>query len=115
LENDFTSLLDCFESTFQRRLWYGFVMTATVEISFPEVLIKALGSQPEELPRQALEAVVAQAFRKGQITHAQVGELLKLNRFETEDFLKNAAAFRVGESEEFSSDIERLRRIVINE
>src|SRR5256885_471563 len=46
LGNDFTSQLDCFGSTFQPRLCYGFVMTATVEISFPDVLIKALGSQP---------------------------------------------------------------------
>jgi len=46
-----------------------------------------------------------------QITHAQVGELLELNRFETDGFLKNAQAFRLSESEEFSSDLESLRRI----
>ena len=65
----------------------------------------------DELPRQTLEALIVQAFRKGQITHAQVGELLELNRFETDGFLKNAQAFRLSESEEFSSDLESLRRI----
>jgi hypothetical protein len=86
-------------------------MAATVEISIPDSLIKALGAQPEELPRQTLEALIVQAYRKGRISHAQVGELLKLDRFETDGFLKNAEAFRPHEDEEFSSDLERLRRI----
>ena len=86
-------------------------MAATVEISVPDTLIKALGARPEELPRQTLEALVVQAYRKGQITHAQVGELLDLDRFATDGFLKNAQAFRARETEEFASDLERLRRI----
>ena len=86
-------------------------MAATVEISVPDALLKALGAKPEELPRQTLEALIVQAFRKGQINHAQVGELLELNRFETDGFLKNAQAFRFCESEEFASDLESLRRI----
>lgn len=86
-------------------------MAATVEISVPDTLIRALGGQPDELPRQTLEALIIQAYRKGQITHAQVGELLDLDRWETDGFLKNAQAFRTRESEEFASDLERLRRI----
>ena len=50
-------------------------MAATFEISIPDTLVKALGADPDELPRQTLEALIVQAFRKGQITHAQVGEL----------------------------------------
>ncbi len=86
-------------------------MAATFEISVPDTLVKALGAEPDDLPRQTLEALIVQAFRKGQITHAQVGELLELNRFETDGFLKNAQAFRLSEGEEFSSDLESLRRI----
>jgi len=86
-------------------------MAATFGISIPDTLVKALGAEPDELPRQTLEALIVQAFRKGQTTHAQVGELLELNRFETDGFLKNAQAFRLSESEEFSSDLENLRRI----
>ena len=87
-------------------------MAATFEFSVPETLVKALGAQPEELPRQTLEALIVQAYRKGQITHTQVGELLDLDRWQTDVFLKNAQAFRVCESEEFASDLERLRRII---
>lgn len=86
-------------------------MAATVEISVPDTLVKALGAQPEELPRQTLEALIVQAYRKGQITHAQVGELLDLDRWKTDAFLKSAQAFRAEQNEEFTSDLERLRRI----
>jgi len=86
-------------------------MAATVEISVPDALVKALGADPEELPRQTFEALVIQAYRRGQITHAQVGELLGLNRFETDAFLKDAQAFRSCEGEEFASDLDQLRRL----
>jgi hypothetical protein len=86
-------------------------MAARVEISVPDALLKALGAEPHELPRQTLEALIIQAYRKGQITHAEVGELLDLDRWETDGFLTSAQAFRAREGEEFASDIESLRRI----
>jgi hypothetical protein len=86
-------------------------MAATVEISVPDTLVKALGAQPEDLPRQTLEALIIQAYRNGKITHAQVGELLDLDRWATDALSKRAQAFRATENEEFASDLERLRRI----
>jgi hypothetical protein len=86
-------------------------MAATVEISVPDALMKALGAGPADLPRQTIEALVAQAYRKGQITHAQVGELLDLDRWGTDRFLKDSQAFRAKESEEFASDLDRLRQL----
>ena len=86
-------------------------MAATVEISVPDTLLKALRARPEELPQQTLEALIVQAYRKGKITHAQVSELLALDRWQTDAFLKSAQAFRPQENEEFSSDLERLRRM----
>ena len=91
-------------------------MAAMVEISVPDALLKALGAEIDQLPRQTLEALIVQAYRKGQLTHAQVGELLELNRFETDAFLKKAQAFRSHESEEFASDLEILRKpLQVNE
>ena len=86
-------------------------MAATVEISVPDTLIKALGARPEELPQQTLEALIVQVYRKGKITHAQVGELLALDCWQTDASLKSAQAFRPQENEDFSSDLERLRKI----
>src|SRR6476469_10501912 len=36
-------------------------MAATVEISVPDTLMKAIGAKPAELPRQTLEALIVQA------------------------------------------------------
>jgi len=91
--------------------WYGTVlsMAETVEIAIPDILLKALGANPADLQRKTLEALVVQAYRGAKITHAQVGEILGLNRFETDGFLKTAQAHRSRESEEFASDLENLR------
>jgi hypothetical protein len=86
-------------------------MAATVEISVPDSLVKALGVGPKELPRQTLDALIVQAYRTGRITHAQVGDLLHMDRWGTDAFLKDAQAFRSDESGEFSSDLERLRNL----
>ncbi len=86
-------------------------MAATVEISVPDTLVKALGAQPEKLPRQTLEALIVQAYRKGLLTHAQVSELLELDRWNTDRFLKDAEAFRANESVELMADLEHLRQL----
>jgi len=86
-------------------------MGTTIEISIPDSLIKALGAQPEDLPRHTFEALIVQAYRTGRITHAQVGELLHFNRWKTDAFLRNSQAFRPHEVEEFSSDLECLRKL----
>ncbi len=87
-----------------------FYMAETVEIAVPDLLVKALGANPADLQRQTLEALVAQAYRAAKITHAQAGEILGLDRFETDGFLKVAQAHRSWESEESASDLENLRR-----
>jgi len=86
-------------------------MAETVEIAVPDLLVKAFGGKPAGLQRTTLEALVAQAYREARITHAQAGQLLGLNRFETDGFLKAAQAHRSWESEEFAADLEDLRRI----
>jgi hypothetical protein len=86
-------------------------MSATIEISLPDALVKALGTNPAELPRKTIEALVAQSYRAGKMSHAQVGETLGLDRWQTDVFLKNAQASRPLENEEFEADLANLRRI----
>ena len=73
--------------------------------------MRVLGANSAELPRQALEALVAQTYRAGKLTHAQVGETLGLDRWETDGLLKASQAQRAWESEEFSADLEHLRNL----
>jgi hypothetical protein len=76
----------------------------------PDSLVTALGARPDALPRQAFEALVVQTYRTGRITRVQVGELLNLDRWAVDEFLKSSQAFRPYENEEFSSDLDRLRK-----
>lgn len=84
-------------------------MSATIEVSLSDALVKALGNNAAELPRQTLEALVAQSYRAGKITHAQAGEALGFDRWQTDAFLKSAQAHRPWENEEFEADLARLR------
>ena len=88
-----------------------YCMSATIEVSLPDSLVRALGNNAAELPRQTLEALVSQSYRAGKLTHAQVGESLGLDRWETDAFLKSSHAQRAWESEEFSADLAHLRSI----
>ncbi|PYI80661.1 MAG: hypothetical protein DME26_21120 [Verrucomicrobia bacterium] len=86
-------------------------MSATIKISLPDALVKALGADPTGLSRRAIEALVAQAYRAGKITHAEAGEILGLDRWQTDAFLKSAQAHRPGEVGEFAADLALLRRM----
>ena len=86
-------------------------MPATIEVSLPDNLVRVLDGNVAELRRKILEALVTQAYRAGKLTHAQVGEALGLDRWETDGFLKASQAQRAWESEEFSSDLKRLRSL----
>ena len=86
-------------------------MSATIEISLPDALVQALGADPDALSQQAVEALVAQAYQAGKLTHAQVGDVLGLDRWQTDAFLKHARAFRAVEAGEFASDLAAARRI----
>jgi hypothetical protein len=86
-------------------------MSATIEVKLPDALVEALGTNMAELPRKALEALAAQSYRDGKLTHAQVGEALGLDRWQTDGFLKGARAHRSAENTEFAADLEKLRNI----
>lgn len=86
-------------------------MSATIELSLPDELVKALGAKIGDLPRKSLEAIVAQSYRAEKLTHAQVGELLGFDRWQTDAFLKKAQAFRPSETDEFAKDLNTARKI----
>jgi hypothetical protein len=86
-------------------------MAATIEISLPDDLVKALGGGPSDLPRRAFESLVSDAYRAGRISHAQAGEMLGLDRWQTDAFLKEACAHRAGADAEFADDVAAVRRL----
>lgn len=64
-----------------------------ISISLPDDVAKRLHSQWEDLPRHTLEALVADAYRQGVVTAAEVQQVLGLpSRYDTDAFLKQAGA-----------------------
>ena len=64
-----------------------------VAIELPEEIASRLG-EPGDLSRVALEALAAQGYRSGKLTHAEVQKMLGFtSRWETDSFLKQAGAY----------------------
>lgn len=67
-----------------------------MEITFevPDSVADRLQASWQDLPRHALEALTAEAYRQGLLTSQEVQELLGIpSRYELDGFLKQAGAF----------------------
>jgi predicted HTH domain antitoxin len=60
-----------------------------VTINLPEDVAKVFLAGGENIEREVLEATAIEGYRTGRLSHAQVGRMLGLSRFETDEFLKN--------------------------
>ncbi len=59
-----------------------------ITLRIPDDLARSLsGGDSDDLPRQALEALAIDGYRRGSLSQHQVGRLLSLSRIATEDFL----------------------------
>ena len=51
-------------------------------------VVLCLGYLGENIEREVLEATALEGYREGKLSHAQVGRMLALSRFEVDEFLK---------------------------
>ena len=85
-------------------------MTITIEI--PEHLVHQLQLDWADLNRRALEGFVAEAYREGKLTSAQVSELLGFdNRWETLRFLSSRGLYPSSDLEDFDEDRATVRTL----
>ena len=85
-------------------------MSTTIRLELPEEIARQLESKWKDLPRAALESLVAEAHRCDLISAEQVRRLLGFaSRFEVEEFLKEHGADDYT-FEDFERDRETLRR-----
>jgi predicted HTH domain antitoxin len=83
-----------------------------VTIELPEEIERQLQAEWENLPRRALEALAVEGYRSGALTRGQVGQMLGLNFWETEAFLKERGAdlqYTIEDLEQDRRTHERLR------
>jgi hypothetical protein len=82
-----------------------------VAIELPEDIASRLAGEGE-LSNVALRALAAQAYRDGQLTHAEVQRMLGFkSRWETDEFLKQAGASLDYTEADLDHDLAASRRI----
>lgn len=82
-----------------------------IAIELPEDIASRLGPVGE-LSNVALKALAAQAYRDGQLTHAEVQRVLGFkSRWETDAFLKQAGAYLDYSEADLDNDLAASRRI----
>jgi len=59
-----------------------------VTIELPEDVAKVFLENGKNIEREVLEATALEGYRTGKLSHAQVGRMLDLSRFETDTLLK---------------------------
>ena len=80
-------------------------MEVTVEL--PDDIAGRLG-EASEMPRQMLEAFAAEAYRAQRLSRHQLGQLLGLDYWETEEFLTRHEARRSFTLEDLQIDRQSL-------
>ncbi len=77
-------------------------MSLTIEL--PESIAAQLQTNWGDLSRRALEALAVEAYRAELVSQSQVGEILGLNFWETERFLKERRAFLHYDEDDLEND-----------
>jgi len=82
-----------------------------ISISVPDDVAERLHTKWHDLPRHVLEALVADAYRQGVLTAAEVRRILGLaSRYDTDAFLKEAGADLDYTWQDLEEDLETFRR-----
>jgi hypothetical protein len=82
-----------------------------VAIELPEEIASRLG-EPNDLSRVALEALAAQGYRSGKLTHAEVQKMMGFtSRWETDSFLKQAGAHLDYTEDDLEHDLRVSRQL----
>jgi hypothetical protein len=86
----------------------------SISFALPESLEKELREKLGDLDQAAKEAALVELYRQERLTHHQLGEALRLSRFETDAVLKTHKVTEdcldVHEHERQIADLERLKR-----
>jgi predicted HTH domain antitoxin len=83
-----------------------------VLLNVPDDIVEKLEARWADLPKQALEALAAEAYREGILTAFEVQRTLGLSsRWETDEVLKRAGAFLNYSEDDLQQDIAAYRRL----
>ncbi|MDQ2800148.1 MAG: UPF0175 family protein [Armatimonadota bacterium] len=84
---------------------------STITIELPDPIRETLEAEKPELPHFILEAIAVEGYRQEALSRGQVGELLGLDYWQTEVFLKKHGAYLHYDIQDFEQDIKTLARL----
>ena len=85
-------------------------MQITVEL--PDQVARQLGTTPESVGRHVIEYTAIEGYRAGRLSQRQVGEILGLDYWQTEDFLRENAVPLNYSAADLEADIATLKKIL---
>jgi predicted HTH domain antitoxin len=83
-----------------------------VTVQLPDNIARQLSRAPGDIPRRILEAVAVEGYRSEQLSRGQVSELLGLNFWETEAFLKKHGAYLHYSKEDLEQDARANEKVL---
>lgn len=83
----------------------------TLTIQLPDEFASQLGNADRDLHRAALEAFAVEEYRARRLTHAQLGHLLGLSRWDVDTLLKEHQVWLDYTLEDFRREGEVLRKL----
>ncbi len=86
-------------------------MQVTIEI--PDAVVAQLKLNGRSLSRELLEAFAVEGYRTEKLSRGQVSELLGLNYWETEEFLREHGAFLHCDLSDLEQDRKTLRTALL--
>ena len=82
-----------------------------ITLDLPDEFVQQLDLNLEHLSRRVLEVFVVEAFKTKQLTAAEVGGILKLDRFEVDSFLKQHQAYLDYTLADFDQDLQTMQQV----
>ena len=82
-------------------------------LQMPDNIARQLDLDGDQGERQALEIFAVEGYRRGKLSHSQVGELLGLNFYGIEDFLKQHGAYLALSLEEHDQDMQAASAMLL--
>jgi predicted HTH domain antitoxin len=88
-------------------------MSLTVRLDLPPDVEEKLRQQAANLDEEVKEAYALELFRKGRLTHYELSRVLRLDRFQTDAFLKRHNVFEGSMTmEDLETDRQTLRNLL---
>ncbi len=86
-------------------------MAVTFEL--PPDVEKKLRAETPDVDRRAKEAFAIELFRRGRLTHAELSQVLGIDRFDTDALLKRCQVFQGSQSsDDIQTDRDTLARVL---